>query len=279
MNAPDLSIITPSYNMLGYLKRCSASVADQGDVSFEHIVVDGASTDGTAEWLRQMPRIRSISEPDRGMYDAINKGLRLARGEIVAYLNSDEQYLPGALRAVREHFRQHPEVDVVYGDMLAVNTDGTLVAYRKALTPRWYYIMSSHLYVSTCSTFIRRRVFDEGLVFRTDLQAVADTDFIVRLLRRGYRFSHLRRYLAAFTFTGANKSAAPASLRELHAYRRSAPLWVRVAALPLNACRRLERLLVGIYSQQVPLSYAIYVGERRDRTVFTVQKASFRLPR
>ena len=76
----DFSIITPSFNMLDYLKLCCASVADQDGASFEHIVVDGASTDGTAEWLRQARNITSISEKDDGMYDAINKGLSV-RGQ------------------------------------------------------------------------------------------------------------------------------------------------------------------------------------------------------
>jgi glycosyltransferase involved in cell wall biosynthesis len=96
----DISIVTPSYNMLDYLKRCHASIADQEKVSFEHLVIDGASKDGTPEWLRENPDIVSLSEPDNGMYDAINKGFRLAKGRILAYLNCDEQYLPGTLKYV-----------------------------------------------------------------------------------------------------------------------------------------------------------------------------------
>lgn len=270
------SIVTPSYNMLGYLKRCSASVADQQGVGLEHIVVDGGSTDGTVEWLQRADGIRSITEPDGGMYDAINKGLAMARGDIVAYLNCDEQYLPGALAAVRAHFRQHPEADVVFGDVLAVRPDGSLIAYRKAHQPRWYYIWSSYLYAFTCSMFVRRRVLEDGFRFRTDLQAVADADFVVRLLRRGHTFSHLRRYLAAFTITADNKSKAESSLKELAEFRKSAPSWIRVLALPLNVCRLAERVLAGVYCQRLPVSYALYVGEERERAAFTVPRASFR---
>jgi len=83
----DISVITPSYNMLPYLRRCAASVADQEGGKFEHIVIDGGSTDGSGEWLAKQGHIRSISEKDNGMYDAINKGLKQANGNILAYIN------------------------------------------------------------------------------------------------------------------------------------------------------------------------------------------------
>ena len=86
-----------------------ASVADQG-VEAEHIVQDACSNDGTLEWLLTDPRVKAFSEKDAGMYDAVNRGLRRASGEILSYLNCDEQYLPGALpHAVAAYFERHPE--------------------------------------------------------------------------------------------------------------------------------------------------------------------------
>ncbi len=278
MSDPDFSIITPSFNMLGYLKRCSASVADQEGVSFEHIVVDGSSTDGTVDWLRRRPWIRSVSEPDSGMYDAINKGLAMARGDIVAHLNCDEQYLPGTLSAVREHFRRHPKADAVFGDVLFVEPSGHLIAYRKSHQLRWFYVLSSYLYVSTCATFFRRRLIEDGLRFRTDLQAVADADLVVRLLRMGRRFSHLRRYLAVFTMTGHNRMMDPESMREEAEFKSSAPTWVRRMTRLLNLCRLLERALNGVHFQRFPLSYAVYAEDAASRTIFTADEGTFRLP-
>ena len=129
--AYDFSIITPSFNMLKYLKLCHASIADQMDGSLEHIVIDADSGDGTIEWLKQQKNILWISEKDKGMYDAINKGLKKARGEIVAYLNCDEQYLPGTLEFVKKYFDTHPDVDVLFGDFYVVNSDGTLESWRR----------------------------------------------------------------------------------------------------------------------------------------------------
>jgi glycosyltransferase involved in cell wall biosynthesis len=133
----EISVITPSLNQIGFLKTCCASVADQQGAAFEHIVIDGGSGDGSPSWLRQQPEVISVSEADRGMYDAVNKGLALARGEILAYLNCDEQYLPGALSFVSAYFRKHPQVDMLSGDFLAVEPDGVLKAYRKAIPLRW----------------------------------------------------------------------------------------------------------------------------------------------
>jgi glycosyltransferase involved in cell wall biosynthesis len=126
----DVSVVTPSFNMLNYLQRCCASVADQEYVTHEHIVVDGGSTDETPEWLSCQASLISQSQRDNGMYDAVNRGFRLARGEIVSHLNCDEQLLPDTLHFVRRFFREHPEVDVLFGDVLAVRPDGGLIAYR-----------------------------------------------------------------------------------------------------------------------------------------------------
>src|SRR5688572_31350980 len=95
------SIITPSFRNSEWLKLCVASVADQG-VEHEHIVQDGGSDDGTLDWLRIDPRVQAHVEKDAGMYDAINRGLNRATGDIIAHLNCDEQYLPGALPAVEK---------------------------------------------------------------------------------------------------------------------------------------------------------------------------------
>ena len=132
----DVSVVTPSFNMLNYLQRCCASVADQEYVTHEHIVVDGGSTDETPEWLSCLASLISQSQRDNGMYDAVNRGFRLARGEIVSHLNCDEQLLPDTLHFVRRFFREHPEVDVLFGDILAVRPDGGLIAYRKMMRRR-----------------------------------------------------------------------------------------------------------------------------------------------
>jgi len=273
----DVSVITPSLNMLSYLKRCCASVADQEGVAVEHIVMDGGSTDGTAEWLRQNKRVIGVIQKDKGMYDAINKGLLLANGSIVSYLNCDEQYLPGTLSFVKEYMEQHPEVDILFGDFLLVRPDGSLIAYRKGHPLRWFYIFSSYLYAFSCTMFIRRRVIHDGFRFDERLKDVGDADFVVRVLRSGYRAVHVKRYLAVFTMTGKNKYASQEALLERKRWMASAPLWVRMLKWPLNWIRLFEKLICGCFWEKMPLCYAIYTSEdATERKVFCINRASFR---
>ena len=112
---PQFSIITPSFRQLDWLKLCAASIADQAGVRVEHIVQDAGTGPELEAWAAGQQTLTLHVEKDRGMYDAVNRGLRRATGQILAYLNCDEQYLPGTLAAVADYFSRHPEVDVVFG--------------------------------------------------------------------------------------------------------------------------------------------------------------------
>jgi glycosyltransferase involved in cell wall biosynthesis len=279
MPAPDFTIITPTFNGLAYLKQCRASIADQAGVDVEHIVVDGASTDGTVDWLKQQEGLTWISEKDRGMYDAVNKGLDRAAGRYVAYLNCDEQYLPGALAAVRDAFERAPRADFIFGDMLVVRPDGNLAAFRKSYPLRLSYVLSAHLYVPTCALFWRRRVVESGLRFDTAYRDTGDADFVVRALRAGHRARHLRRYLAAFTVTGQNMSMRPSALQERANMLAAAPAWIRALRLPLHAARLCEKGLHGAYRQRFPIEYALHTDDAgRGRKPFYCASASFHWP-
>lgn len=275
----DFSVVTPSLNMLSYLRRCCASVSDQEDATFEHIIVDGGSTDGTVAWLSQNDGVVGVVQRDDGMYDAINKGWSSAKGRVLSYLNCDEQYLPGTLRSVRAYLSQHSEVDIVFGDALLIKPDGSLIAYRKGYQPRWFYIQSAHLYVLTCAMFIRRRVIDDDLRFDPTFRVIGDQEFTVRVLRQGYRARHMSRYLAAFTMTGRNLSMEPRARQESIVLQQSAPRWIRRLKAPLNAARLFEKLLSGAYWQSMPLEYSVHVSDGPgSRTMFRAERASFHWP-
>src|SRR5215467_9854016 len=114
------SIVTPSFRSSRWLKLCIASVADQG-VTLEHIIQDAGSDDGTLDWLPRDPRVKAFIEKDQGMYDAINRGLKRSKGDLLAWLNCDEQYLPGALRTANAFFEKNPQIDVLFGDVIFVD--------------------------------------------------------------------------------------------------------------------------------------------------------------
>jgi glycosyltransferase involved in cell wall biosynthesis len=272
----EISVITPSYNMLPYLRRACASVADQEDCAFEHIVVDACSKDGTPEWLtaRGQPH---IVERDRGMYDAVNKGLRMARGEVLAYLNCDEQYLPGTLRFVRGQFEQDPTLDVLFGDTLLVRPDGSLLSIQKSYRPSWPLIMASHLYLYSAAMFFRRKLIDDGEFFDPALKGGGDYEFVPRILRKGYRARHVRRTLAAFTMTGQNHSQTATSDHAADRARidPTIPGWVRRFHIPLQLLRMTIKASAGGYMHLGPLSYAVYTSEQcAARTPFRAERVS-----
>lgn len=271
-----ISVVTPSYNMLDYLRRCAASVRDQSGPEFEHIVMDGGSTDGTVEWLREQPQIQSVSGKDGGMYDAVNRGLLRARGDVAAYLNCDEQYLLGTLEFVESYFQNRPETDVLFGSVLVVRPDGSLISYRKAYPPRAVYCLTDHLPVFSCAMFFRRKIIEDGFLFDTSFRANGDNDFVVRLLQAGYRVAVTRRYLSAFTQTGSNLGASGQAREEWRRLLMRAPRWARVCRRPLTVLRRLEKLARGAYFQRFPIEYAIYVPGESERKTFTARKADFR---
>ena len=124
-----VSIITPSFNQAPFLEQTILSVLDQDDCDIEHLVVDGGSTDGSVDMIRRYAHRLTwwVSEKDSGQAEAVNKGAARAHGEIIAWLNSDDTYLPGAVRAAVDVFKSHPDVVMVYGDMLAVEEHGYVI--------------------------------------------------------------------------------------------------------------------------------------------------------
>jgi glycosyltransferase involved in cell wall biosynthesis len=263
--------------MLDYLMRCHASIADQQGVAVEHIVVDGGSSDGTQDWLSMTPSVVGLIGPDAGMYDAINKGLRAATGQVFGYLNCDEQYLPGALRYVREYLAAHPRVDVLAGHTLLVRPHGSFIAFRKVHPLPLPVIQAGSIQMLSSSLFFRRRVIDEGEYFDSRLQYVGDQEFVTRLMRKGYRFAYCPTYLSAFTMTGSNRGRSANAFREGALLDVQTAPWILKLARPLTLGRWLIKLLWGAYFQSTPLEYALYTpADAGRRTTFVVEKASFR---
>ncbi len=191
---PVVSIVTPSFNQVRYLEQALRSVLDQGYPRLDYIVVDGGSTDGSLEVLqRYQARLsRCISEPDRGQADAINKGLALAKGDIVAWLNSDDAYLPGAIPEAVDALEREPSLAMVYADGLMVDSDLTLLdrhTYRQvgALDLLCFEVILQP------TVFMRRRVVEEVGYLNSEYQLILDHELWVRIASR-YPIRHIPRF-------------------------------------------------------------------------------------
>ena len=194
---PLVSIVTPTLNQGRFIGQTIQSIIDQTYERFEHIVVDGGSTDETLAILRGFEGaypLRWTSGPDRGMYDGINKGLALARGEIVAYLNSDDLYFPWTLDVVVRALAGRPNADFVYGDFLQIND----VTGRRRLM--WQmpfdldYVQRAG-FLAQPAVFWRRRAHEDLGGFDTELRYVADCDYWMRA-GRTHEFMKLDEVLA-----------------------------------------------------------------------------------
>jgi len=178
MADPLVSVVTPSFNVRPFLAECLASVASQTMTDFEHLVMDGGSTDGTVELLEAWSghHVDWVSEPDRGQSHAVNKGLDRARGNIVAWLNGDDLYEPWALARVAELFARDGELDLIYGFALMIDAEGRVVRMARHPRPRLEDIYLFTPFLHQPSVFFRRRVvdrfggLDEGLHYAMDYE-------------------------------------------------------------------------------------------------------------
>jgi len=162
MIQPLVSIVTPSFNQARFLEATMSSVLAQEYPNIEYLVVDGASTDGSVDIIRRYADRLTwwVSEKDAGQSEAINKGLQRAKGQIVAWLNSDDVYLPGAIASAVEAFSAHPGAGLVYGDALAIDADGHEFNRMRA---RQYTLTDLMAFKIICqpAAFMRRAVLEQ----------------------------------------------------------------------------------------------------------------------
>ena len=242
------TIVTPSFKQIDFLKCCAASVQDQtGDFTVEHLIHDGGSGSDFDQWAKTQVGAICVSEKDDGMYDAINRGFRKADGDIIAWLNCDEQYLPGTLQRVAAYFTAHPETEILFGDVILVDEMMTPLAYRRAVMPSLGHIRYSHLSTFSAATFVRRRILDEARFLQTRWKTIADAVWIEELLKAGYRAATLHESLAVFCMLGSNLGQSSLLFQERAAWEKetgSTNKWLKKWFIMEY---RFERLRVGAY--------------------------------
>lgn len=208
--------------------------------------------------------LRVFKEPDTGMYDAINKGIAKMSGDVWAWLNSDEQYLPGTLTFVAGWFQAHAGTGILCGDALLTDVSGRALSYRKVVRPLWRHTRLVHLASLSCASFYRRSIVERAGVFDTTWRSIGDAEWMARMMKQGIRIEACGRLLSAFAFTGQNLSESPLAGKEASRWRTgegAPPHW---QTFPVIWLHRLRKLLQGAYRRR-SFPYAIHTlgGEGR----------------
>ena len=162
---PLVSIVTPSYNKGRFIEETILSIKNQTYPQIEHIIIDGGSTDNTIDIIKKHEgtyNMQWISEPDKGQSDAINKGWRMAKGEIIAYLNADDTYMPWAVEMAVKHLTKHPDISMVYGDCNIINDHGEVIGQEAAGEFDLKDILWRESMVPQQAVFLRREVLDKN---------------------------------------------------------------------------------------------------------------------
>lgn len=208
------TIITATLNAAATIRDCVHSVMEQQapGLELEHLILDGGSTDGTLAAIRacNSPFVHITAEPDSGVYHAFNRGLALASGEVVAFLNADDQYLPGALNAVAKAFDENTQPSCIHGN---IEVNGRVIRPRRGL----FSLGGARIYHP--AAFMRRELLTTAGGFDTRFRIAADLDLFLRA-RQLAPFLHLDRPLARFALGGLSTRRFSPAQRELYAIMR-----------------------------------------------------------
>lgn len=234
---PLVSIVTPCWNSQAYLEQTIQSIIGQSYKNIEYIVIDGGSTDGTLEIIRKYGSHISywVSEPDGGMYQAINKGMGMAKGEIVAYLNSDDLYYPDTISKVVSFFSNHPFADLVYGNLDFVDSEGRVLFTQIYPDFNWNrFVRSNYATIGQPAAFWRRDLIEKIGLFDESMRMAADFEYFVRAGKVAI-LAYFPGVLAAFRMHEASLTSNQIEVSEREVLRIHAKYLESTASFSLRA--------------------------------------------
>ncbi len=205
---PKISIVTPSYNQAQFLERTILSVLNQNYPNLEYIIIDGGSTDGSVEIIKKYEKYLTywVSEKDNGQADAINKGFMKSTGEILAWLNSDDLYLPGALHKICQFFRYNPEIDIVYGNFYYIDEDDNLIRRSVAVSFNMGALLYGELGICQSSTAWKRDIFFKVGMLEDRCQYSMDSVLYYKFVKQKAKFGYLNEDLGTFRMHSSSKT-------------------------------------------------------------------------
>jgi glycosyltransferase involved in cell wall biosynthesis len=259
-----ISIITPCLNRADLIPEAIESVRQQNYPCLEHLIMDGGSTDGTLEVLERYPGLRVISEPDEGIYDALNKGIDLARGEVIGFLNTDDLYEPDIFEAVAQMFVRNPEIEALVGGASIFHktpqgAQVTLTAF-PCVDQNQLLARSTQGAPIFNAWFFRKGLFEELGVFDTRYRYVADRDMLIRMAFQGYRYACLdkpvycyRMHPGSYTLSGTDSGEAD----YMFECRALAERYLRMRGVPREELKCFRTWYSDIILEQVRSSWRL----------------------
>jgi len=231
--------VTPSYNQAKFLEQTIQSVLEQDYTRLEYLVVDGQSTDNSVEIIKRHADKLTwwVSEKDAGQGDAVNKGIARAKGDIIAWLNSDDYYLPGTISAVVKVFEENPDVVMIYGDMLAVDEQGRTINTLKYKQLTLQDLLCFQI-IGQPSVFFRRAVFEKTSGLDTTFHFLLDHHLWIRIAQQG-KILHVSQIWSAARYHAEAKNRAKAAEFGREAFRILA--WVKSQPGLAEAITGVER--------------------------------------
>jgi len=199
-----ISIVTPSFNQGQFIEETILSVMSQNYDNFEHIIVDACSNDNTLEILEKYPHLIWISEPDEGQSDAINKGFRMATGDVIGWLNSDDYYLPNTFHIVTNEF-SNIKIDAIYANSKFIDKYGNITG--EQIIQKSVKWMSLFLcFIPSETFFFRRKIIENNIYIDKQFDISMDKEFFAHIYYSGYRIEKINAFFAHFRWHNNNKS-------------------------------------------------------------------------
>jgi glycosyltransferase involved in cell wall biosynthesis len=203
-----ITIVTPSYNGANTIRETLESVATQDYPHVEHIVMDGGSTDGTLDIVRQFPPIKLTSEKDEGHYHAMNKGIEMASGEVIGILNADDCYCEGILRKVATAFEANPEWEALFGDFIFIDDKGNEIYRREEACWDPQIVLFGFGIALHQALFVKKSLYKRlGLLRHKEFKNSCDIEFLTRMALAKCHVGHLRDYIVRYRYHLHGQSA------------------------------------------------------------------------
>ena len=271
---PRISIVTPSFNQSAYLERTILSVLNQNYPNLQYIITDGGSTDGSVEIIKKYEKYLAywVSERDQGQADAINKGLRTADGEIVAWQNSDDVYVPDAFRTVANIFQSRRDADLVFGNMYLVDEGDTVLRDVRHVPVNHFALRHLTCCLSNQAAFWRRALMEQSGYIDRRLQYCIDFELWLRMGRTA-KYTFVREYLGAQRIHPESKTARILETfeRERHEIRARFDVKVPSARFFIGKCLAVARKGV-LHGLQGDFDYIARESLRRIRALLSGER-------